>query len=79
MARTTIDIEIPILREIRKLSKERRTSMGKLVSRLLAEALAREKTGSKSRSFRWASQPMRPLIDITDKEALYAALDGEAT
>ncbi len=79
MARTTIDIETPILREIRRLSKERNISMGELVSSLLAEAIARQKGGERGRPFRWATQPMRPLLDLADKEALYAALEEKDT
>ncbi len=77
MARTTVDIETPVLKEIRRLSKEQNISMGRLISGLLAEAIARRKAGSKSRPFRWVSQPMRPLLDIADKEALHAALNGK--
>jgi len=41
-----------------------------------AEALARYRSGSvEDRELQWRSQRMNPLIDIADKEAVYAALD----
>jgi hypothetical protein len=40
MPRTTLDIDAPLLAELRKLQKEQRRSLGKIVSQLLAEALA---------------------------------------
>jgi len=39
MARTTVDIDTPILKELKKLQKKEHRSLGQLVSPLLAEAL----------------------------------------
>ena len=75
MARTTLDIEAPILREIKALQKKEGRSLGKIVSQLLAEALARRKKGIEAPSLKWISRPMHALVDLTDKEALYAVLD----
>lgn len=76
MARTTIDIDTPILKDLKRLQKRERKSLGRLVSDLLAEALARYRSGSvEDRELQWRSQRMNPLIDIADKEAVYAALD----
>ena len=76
MARTTIDIDTPILKDLKRLQKKQQKSLGRLVSDLLAEALARHRSGARDdREFRWTSQPMKALIDIADKEAVYAALD----
>ncbi len=41
MARTTVDIDAPILKEIKRLQREQGLPMGKIISRLLADALAR--------------------------------------
>ena len=49
--------------------------MGQIVSQLLMEALARKKTGAKVPSLEWRSQSMHALVDISDKEAIYAILD----
>ncbi len=76
MARTTIDIDTPILRDLKRLKKREKKSLGRLVSDLLAGALARQRSdGDTDREFRWHSQPMNALIDIADKDAVYAALD----
>ncbi len=76
MARTTINIDTPILKDLKRLQKRERKSLGRLVSDLLAEALARYRSGSlEDRELRWRSQRMNALIDIADKEAVYAALD----
>jgi len=76
MARTTIDIDTPILKDLKRLQKREGKSLGRLVSDLLAEALARYRSGSlEDRELQWRSQRMNALIDIADKEAVYAALD----
>lgn len=77
MARTTVDIDAPILREIKALQRKERRSMGQIVSQLLAEALARRKTSPPAASLKWVSRPMRALVDLSDKEALYAILDKD--
>jgi len=76
MARTTIDIDTPILRDLKRLQKREGKSLGRLVSDLLAEALARLRTESgQEPEFTWRSRPMNALVDIRDKEAVYAILD----
>ena len=75
MARTTLDIDLPILKELKRLQKEQGRSLGKIVSQLLAEALSRRKTVSAPPRLRWVSRPMHALVDLSDKEAVYAALD----
>jgi len=50
--------------------------MGAVVSELLAEALARRRSSRARPSFRWTSRDMKPLVDLLDKEAVYAALDA---
>lgn len=76
MTRTTINIDGPILKDLKRLQQREKKSLGRLVSDLLAEAIARYRCDDREkREFRWGSQPMNALIDITDKEAVYAALD----
>jgi len=74
MMRTTLDIEGPILKELRSIQKREGGSLGTLVSRLLAMALAREEPVAK-RPFRWTARPMQARVDLADKDALYAILD----
>lgn len=79
MARTTLDIDTPLLEELKKMQKMEKKSLGALVSRLLAEALAhRSRRRAAPRDFRWVSQAMGARVDISDKDALYAALDERA-
>lgn len=77
MARTTVDIDGPVLRELKALQKMEKVSLGKIISRLLAQALSRRKAEEPARKFKWVSRPMGELVDLTDKEAVYAALDRE--
>lgn len=75
--RTTVDIDDPILREVKALQEEEGRSMGAVVSELLADALARRRSRRERPAFRWTSRPMRALIDLSDKDAVYAVLDGD--
>ncbi len=78
MARTTLDIDSPILQELKSLQKQQHRSLGQLVSQLLAEALASRKHRKEpSSSLDWVSRPMHARVDLSDKEALYAILDEE--
>ena len=75
MPRTTLDIDGPLLKELKKLQKKEGRSLGKIVSQLLAEALARRKTAPEPLKLQWTSRPMRALVDLSDKEAIYGVLD----
>jgi hypothetical protein len=77
MARTTVDIDGPVLRELKALQKKEKASLGKIISRLLAEALSRRNVPHPAPKLKWVSRPMGELVDLTDKEAVYAALDRE--
>jgi hypothetical protein len=75
MPRTTLDIDAPILAEVKALGKRDGRPVGKVVTELLADALElRRKTRAEPR-LSWVSRPMGALVDVNDKEALYAALD----
>lgn len=78
MARTTLDIDTPVLKELKKLQKEQGRSLGKIASQLLAEALARRKAVRLPPTLHWVSRPMHARVDLDDKEALYAVLDRRA-
>jgi hypothetical protein len=76
--RTTMDIDDPILREVRAIHEKEGRSMGAVVSELLADALARRRASSRVRpSFRWTSRSMKARVDLADKDAVYAALDAD--
>ena len=76
MPRTTIDIDAPILRDLKRLQKQERKSMGRLVSDLLARALRQDKAGRPAPpTFRWTSRRMGARLDLADKEAVQGMLD----
>jgi hypothetical protein len=75
--RTTLDIDAPILREVKAIHEKEGRSMGAIVSELLAEALARRRPSRARPSFRWTSRAMKSLVDLADKEAVCAALDAD--
>jgi hypothetical protein len=78
--RTTLDIDDPILREVKAIHKKEGRSMGAVISELLADALGRRR-GSVTRPtrFHWTSRPMKALVDLGDKDSVYAALDADRT
>jgi hypothetical protein len=75
--RTTLDIHDPILREVKAIHEREGRSIGAIVSELLAEALARRRSSRARPPFRWTSRPMKPQVDLADKDAVYAALDAD--
>ena len=75
--RTTVDIDDPILREVKAIHEKEGRSMGAVVSELLAEALSRRRVARARPAFRWTSRPMDALVDLSDKEAVFAILDTD--
>jgi hypothetical protein len=73
--RTTLDIDAPVLRDLRELQKQEGGTLGELASRLLAEALARRPTRPSSPAFEWTAKAMGALIDLADKDVVYSILD----
>lgn len=73
--RTTLDIEGPVLKQLKELQKREGGTLGSLASRLIADALARKKGASATKPFVWHSQPMHATVDLADKDAVYAILD----
>ncbi len=76
MPRTTLDIDAPILRDLKRLQKRQRGSLGRIVSDLLAQALGAAKLApDEPGAFQWTSRRLDARVDLTDKEAVRAALD----
>lgn len=74
--RTTLNLDPSVLSELRRRSEQEGKSLGTLASELLAEGLGQESPTRPARLV-WTSRDLgRPLVDIDDKEALHAALDG---
>lgn len=71
-----MDLDGPILRELKRLQKIEGKSLGRLASDLLAQAMAaRRARPVDAPAFRWIPRAMKPRIDLADKEALHEALD----
>ena len=74
--RTTIDIDDPILLEVKALQKNQRKSLGRLISDLLAQALQENRNVSpKTKAPKWIARDLKARVDLHDKEALYSALE----
>ena len=71
--RTTLDIDATVLRELKRRQKRERKSLGRLVSELLAPALASDP--DEPQPFHWTTRRMGTGIDLEDKEAVWAVLD----
>lgn len=79
MARTTLNIDDPVLRDVRRLQRRRKQPLGRVVSDLLAEAVARSngRDDPPRAPFLWTTQRMGARMDLADKEAVWAALEAE--
>lgn len=76
--RTTLDLEKPVLEGLKSLQKKEKIPLGKIASRLLAEALARESAGNTDLPvLEWRSAAMQSKVNLADKEAIYRAMDGK--
>lgn len=75
--RTTIDIDDPILKDLKRLQRREGKSLGRLVSDLLAQSLAATRTQpTEAHAFAWHSRPMRARLDLADSHALFDAMDA---
>ena len=74
--RTTLDIDDPILADLKRLQKREGKSLGRLVSDLLAQSLANPQAAArKAPALKWITQPMGARIELSDREALLDAMD----
>ncbi len=78
MSRTTLSIDTPILDEIKRIQRREGGSLGRVVTRLLSEALVhRNDVSGDSARLEWISKPMKARVDLADREAVYEILDGK--
>ena len=74
--RTTLDLEKPVLEGLKSLQKKEKIPLGKIASRLLADALAL----NASRSFErpvldWTTSAMHAKVNLADKDAVARAME----
>ncbi len=76
--RTTIDLDPTVVKELKRRSRGAGKSMGQLASELLATSLREQGSRQKHPAvLEWIAKDLgRPLVDLEDKEAVRAALDG---
>ena len=75
MARTTIDIDAAVMRELKRRQRTEGKTLGRLVSELLATALE-QPPAVPSADFDWTVRDMGALVDLEDKEAVRRATEG---
>jgi hypothetical protein len=74
--RTTVDIDDPVLKDLKKLQKKEGKSLGRLISDLLAQAIGERKSAKAPASPpQWISKAMGARVDLADPEALYSAME----
>jgi len=73
MPRTTVDLDGSILEELKRRQQAEGKTLSRLVSELLARALADEET--EPPMFGWTSKPMGARVDLEDKDAVARVLD----
>ncbi len=74
MPRTTIDLDANVTRDLKRRAERERKSMGQVASEILARGLA--EAPAEPPKFEWISHDLGvPLIDLEDKDALWAILD----
>lgn len=74
MPRTTIDLDDAVLHELKQRREREGKPLGVIASQLLARAL-REDVEPPT-DFEWVAGSMGAMVDLDDKDAVWAALDG---
>ncbi len=75
MARTTLDLDDGVLRELKARRGREHKPLGVIASELLARAFEEDPTPSGE--IAWVSRPMGAKVDLADSDAVWAALDRD--
>jgi plasmid stability protein len=77
MTRTTLDIDRSVLEQLRVRAASEGKSMGQVASERLAASL-REQSPAEPSPLAWTRRSLgASLVDIDDKDALWAVLDAD--
>lgn len=76
MARTTIDLDPTVLRELKRRASREGKSLGRVASEVLSAALGREAAPPAPAPLAWSARPMGARVDLEDAEAVRRALEG---
>jgi plasmid stability protein len=77
--RTTMNLPDSLMRQVRARADSAHRTVTSLVEQALRELLARDQDPRESEELlpTYGSPGTRPLVDIDDRDQLYAALDAE--
>jgi hypothetical protein len=75
VARTTVDIDASVLRELKRRQERERKTLGQLISELVAQAMAAEERAAPAGPFRWVAKDLAPRVDLENKDAVWSVLD----
>lgn len=76
MPRTTLDLDLSVLEQLRRRARVEHKSMGRLASERLAVSL-RDEEPVEPMPLSWISRHMgKPRVDLEDKDALWRVLDA---
>ncbi|HLG20466.1 MAG TPA: antitoxin [Bdellovibrionota bacterium] len=79
MGRTTINIDEPVLRDVRRLQRRLKRPLGQLISELLAQALGRPAgPPPKKSSWKWISRSMNSRVNLADKELVWRLTENKS-
>ena len=75
--RTTIDIDDPVLKDLKRLQQHEGKLLGRLASDLLAQAMASARSREpQAPPLHWVSRRMSARVDLADRDALLDAMDA---
>lgn len=74
--RTTLDLDSSVLDELKLRQQREGTSLGQLVSEMLARALADTRDAAASAPLAWSAHSMGARVDLEDRAALQRVLDA---
>jgi hypothetical protein len=76
MPRTTINLDGPVLADLKRLQRKEGKSLGELASELLTQAIAeRRSIPMPPPKLQWTARAMGALVNVGYEDALLAALD----
>jgi len=75
--RTTLDLDKPVLDGLKSLQKKEKIPLGKIASRLLADAMTREAANLPKTDFTWTTGAMGARVNLSDKEAVMRAMEDK--
>ena len=75
MPRTTIDIDAPLLAELKGMQSRDGKRMSEVVREALARYLTEKERKRKPPTFSWIARPMALKVDLADKDAVQAVIE----